>query len=209
MVFFTRFYQVILITSVALTGAGCAGIALDWPVNESIEKPVPLIDGFQGDRWACQREGEYIDGLSKQAFITRWGEPVIKQDTPTGGVWRYEENWRWCGIWLFAIIPIPFVLPVCSTYDEVLFVDGQAVHSKSRRFSAAFAGIVIAPAGVAVPLPVLTRGGTKTENSSTVTRFPQPEGKDYQCHQELTTDKDKNSKSQPSIHTASKTEAEG
>ena len=50
-----------------------------------------------------------------------------KNDHPINGAQTYNNEIEWCGLTIWAIIPIPLLLPVCSSYTEVTFLNGKPV----------------------------------------------------------------------------------
>jgi hypothetical protein len=72
------------------------------------------------------------------------------------------------------IIPIPLVLPVCETFDNVYFEGDVAVSTKSRRFTQSTAGVVFHPSALFFPVPVSIRPGKVTENRAKIRTFPDP-----------------------------------
>ncbi|HEY5717902.1 MAG TPA: hypothetical protein VIS52_05355, partial [Motiliproteus sp.] len=150
---------------------GCVGVMVDTPSNATIEFPVPLRSAADNDRWSCQPNPLPPQGLSKAEFHRAWGPPQRIESQADGELWLYQEQRRWCGTWVFLLIPFPFALPVCETYDHVQFRSDEAVSAASRRFTRSFAGIVLVPV-IPGAMPVLTRGGNKHDSDATVTRFP-------------------------------------
>src|SRR3989338_11335204 len=54
-----------------------------------------------------------------------------KSDHPTNGIVTLESEREWCGVTLWAIIPIPLKLPVCESYTKVtLKINKQPTLSK-------------------------------------------------------------------------------
>jgi hypothetical protein len=171
----------------ALAGAcgGCVGFALDIPTTHEIPNPVPLMpkEGAFGsankpDRWACQSDAQASVPLTKTDFLNSWGVPTEKVATAKGETWIYAERNRWCGLWVFVIIPVPVVLPVCDTYDKVTFEGDAAVSSESRRFRNLVMGIGAHPYGF---FPFMSRPGRVTENRPQVRLAPEREKGDLAC----------------------------
>lgn len=48
-----------------------------------------------------------------------------KSDHPTNGIVTLESEREWCGVTLWAIIPIPLKLPVCESYTKVNFKNNE------------------------------------------------------------------------------------
>lgn len=177
----TRYLRVVGLALVVGIISGCAGFLWDMPHEVDIEQPVPLIEKGWGQRWACQSQAPEAAPIAAADFTTLWGEPSEKVPIEGGERWLYREDGRWCGIWIMVILPIPFELPLCSTYDEVIVRDGVAVRTRSRRFGGRVAGILVSGAYVPIPFPFASRTGTQYENSSTVVIFPASEEDDYVC----------------------------
>jgi hypothetical protein len=175
----------LLLAALASTCAGCVGFALDIPTTHEISNPVPLMakQGAVGSdaklaRWACQPEATVSVPLTKDHFLGRWGAPAEKVAAAKGETWIYAERNRWCGLWVFVIIPVPFVLPVCDTYDKVTFEGDAAVSSESRRFRNLVMGIGAHPYGF---FPFMSRPGRATENRPQVLLAPEREKGDLAC----------------------------
>jgi len=98
--------------------SGCVGLLIDMPSNENIQSPVPRkgsrLFGVTDNRWACQWAPDATPSAKKHDYLGAWGEPTKKSATDKGETWSYGEDWRWCGFWIFAVVPIPFMLPVCG-----------------------------------------------------------------------------------------------
>jgi len=118
-------------------------------------------------RWACESLDGPAKPLTKKEFLEAWGEPDEKISTETGETWIYQENGKWCGVW---ILPIPLMLPVCKTRDEVIFEGDVAVRSNSRRLTRSVAALVVVPMAP-VPVPLVNRSGKKTDGVDTIRLF--------------------------------------
>jgi len=153
--------------------AGCLGYSLDKPETVEVEYPAPPSDIRDApSRRTCESQSESISPLSKGYFLNAWGEPKERVTSINGETWVYEENGRWCGLWLgLIIIPIPLVLPVCETFDNVYFEGDVAVSIKSRRFTRSTAGVFFDPRFLFFPVPVSARTVKENENRS----WPVPE----------------------------------
>lgn len=175
----------LLLAALATASAGCVGFSVEIPSTQEIQNPVPLkvkegaIGG--GDalvRWACQSESGPSVPLTKNHFLNVWGAPAEKVATARGETWIYAESNRWCGLWVFVILPVPVVLPVCDTFDKVSFEGDAAVSSVSRRFRGLLLGIGAHPYGL---FPFMARPGRVTENKPQVHVGPGQEQGDLAC----------------------------
>lgn len=54
----------------------------------------------------------------------------INTDGSETYVTNHEQ--RWCGLTLWAVIPIPLWLPLCKVHTEVTYKDGKAIHVASQ-----------------------------------------------------------------------------
>jgi hypothetical protein len=70
------------------------------------------------------------------------------------------------------------MLPVCETYDRVVFEGDRAVRATSRRLTGSGAGIGVHPAAP-MPIPFSIRPGRVTENRPRIGGVPGVEGRDY------------------------------
>ncbi|MNQ92476.1 hypothetical protein D3C85_1079050 [compost metagenome] len=55
-----------------------------------------------------------------------------KQDHPISGEQIYNKEIEWCGLTIWAIIPIPLLLPVCSSQTKVNFANGKPISSSQK-----------------------------------------------------------------------------
>ena len=164
----------LLLAALATACAGCVGLSIDLPRTQEIQNPVPLKvkKAFGGDsdfeRWACQPD---TGPSTRNNFLLAWGAPSEKVATTKGETWIYAESGRWCGLWIFAILPVPLVLPVCETFDKVDFEGEVAVNSVSRRISGLSMGVGLSPYSFPL-IPFVIRPGRITENRPQVLAFP-------------------------------------
>jgi hypothetical protein len=147
--------------------SGCIGLAIETPSAVEVRDPVPLmakqIIGDTRDRWACQPVPLSMAAATKDDYRASWGAPARTVATPKGETWVYEEGGRWCGVWIFALVPLPLLLPVCQTSDAVDFEGEIAVRSASRRMDAFGAGLMFNPHAM-LPLPFLFRPARANED---------------------------------------------
>ena len=82
----------------SLSCTGCIGFSLDTPETVGVENPLPLsysqndADWGGPGRWACESQSVSFSPLSKDYFLSAWGEPKEKIITGNGETWVYEEN---------------------------------------------------------------------------------------------------------------------
>ena len=69
-------------------------------------------------------EPEYF---SPEKFINSEEIHAAKKNNPTNGTKIYNKKSRWCGLIIFAVIPIPLVLPVCNSFTEVDFENSEII----------------------------------------------------------------------------------
>ena len=171
-----------LLATLAMSCAGCVGVGFDWTTTENIEMPIPLRAPLAAnndfDRWACQPSPD-SPLRTKNDFIGTWGEPHSKEVSAEHEIWTYAESGRWCGIWVAYIVPIPMLLPVCKTYDKIIFENNLAVRSSSRRFVRWAFGFAVHPRTL-IPWPILSRAGNATENRPGINLLFKPES-DESC----------------------------
>ena len=87
-----------LITLLCST-SGCVGIAVETQTSRESE---PLSGYYANGSWHSWREVEH----------------------PENGRVTLDAEQRWCGVTLWAIEPIPLILPVCRGYTQVVFENG-------------------------------------------------------------------------------------
>lgn len=177
-----RIISCLLLFSTLAACSGCAGIMIDRTSSALTERPIPLRAPPEAtsdfDRWACQPNDDSRQA-TKDDFLIAWGEPLRKEINGNTEVWHYAEGRRWCGVWIAFGLPIPILLPVCETYDEVTFESSLSVRARSKRFVRAGFGFTLVPAYPGF-LPVLTRAGNADENSPAIAMFP-PQESDRRC----------------------------
>jgi len=170
--------RALLAVALAMLCTGCVGLMVDMPLTKDIRNPVPhnatkLFGGpndLDRDRWACQAGPDPSVPQAKNRFLASWGPPKEKVVTAKGETWIYAEKGRWCGLWIFLIVPLPILLPVCETFDHVEFENEVAVRSTSRRMDGAGIGLGFLPP---FPIPFLIRPARATENRPRVLVSPE------------------------------------
>ena len=169
--------RVLLITALATGCTGCVGLMVDKPWTREIWNPVPLkakklLGGPDDlDRWACQPGSGSSEPQTKDRFLASWGVPREKVPTGKGETLIYSESGRWCGLWMLVILPLPILLPVCETFDHVVFEDDLAVKSASRRMDGFAIGLGLAP----LPWVAMSRPARATDTRPRVAVFPEKE----------------------------------
>jgi hypothetical protein len=154
--------RLFLVTALAFLCSGCIGamvegpwrVQIDYPrpntANTSYLNPAGIPYSSRGvekqQRWTCRRPLDQSVLASAGSFLASWGEPEERIPTARGETWIYADRWRWCGAWVFLIVPIPIMLPVCSTSDRVEVEDGMATRATSWRVDGAGAGVMLMPA---------------------------------------------------------------
>jgi len=165
----TSFVALLLLATLL---SGCVGFVIETPSDKNIENPVPrnskqIINDTQYNRWACQPTPGSTPSAKKSDYLAIWGEPKKKSVTDKGETWSYGEDGRWCGFWIFAAVaPIPFVLPICETFDHVEFENDIAVRSASRRMVGTGVGVFFYPNPytLVLPIPFVVKPGLVTQS---------------------------------------------
>jgi hypothetical protein len=90
------------------------------------------LTGCVGYTYSKNGEVVYKPDFSPVAnFKYRETPPDRKADkiNPDGSesYFVYDET-KWCGLTVFAIIPIPLWLPTCHAYTEVIYKDGKPLN---------------------------------------------------------------------------------
>jgi hypothetical protein len=174
--------RALLIAALAASCTGCVGLMIDKPWTREVRNPVPLkaknpLGGSDDlDRWACQPGSSSSERQTKDRFLASWGVPKEKVPTAKGESWIYSESGRWCGIWILAILPLPVLLPVCETFDHVVFESDLAIASESRRMDGFAIGAGIFP----LPWAAMARPARATDSHPRVLVFPEKD-KDSAC----------------------------
>lgn len=99
---------VLSITMIILNG--CVGVSLqekDRVFNVSPENSFELRSG--GHSWGLK--GDH--------------QPWHTESHPENGTKKLISHTAWCGITLWALIPIPLKLPVCENYMEATYVNNE------------------------------------------------------------------------------------
>jgi hypothetical protein len=149
---------------------GCVGLVVSTPAELEVKHPGAHKSGLFGQspaRWACERPAR---GVTKSDFVRVWGRPERIVATAAGETWTYGEDARWCGAYLLLLVPVPLMLPVCRTFDEVDFVGETALRSRTRRMDAFGAGITFMPTAIPfpIPFPFALRNATADENQPAI-----------------------------------------
>ena len=66
----------------------------------------------------------------------------VYKNHPINGSQIYNEKVSWCGPTIWAIIPIPILLPTCRTFTELTFKDNVPIRSSTQyiKTTGAFCG---------------------------------------------------------------------
>jgi hypothetical protein len=56
-----------------------------------------------------------------------FGVESARNNHPVNGSQIYNAETKWCGLTIWAIIPIPLMLPVCHSAIEMTFADGKPI----------------------------------------------------------------------------------
>lgn len=154
------FYAAGLIITISAS-PGCVGVALTTPTEVEIRNPSAYQAGWwlsKQHRWSCELPAP----LTKSEFVANWGQPESKSGSDGTEAWIYSETHRLCGAWVWVIVPVPLLMPVCRTHDRVEFKGDTAVLARSRRLDVVGAGISLFPAPL--PGPFWFRHATPAEN---------------------------------------------
>ena len=103
----THFRSFIPALAALFSLSGCVGLQTHTPTNQTS----PATDGYR------------IDGT--QHF---WSQ----SEHPVNGTLTLRSEYEWCGAVLWAIVPLPLILPVCKSYSRVNFADGKPTTNESR-----------------------------------------------------------------------------
>jgi hypothetical protein len=98
-----------LLASLTLA-SGCAGVAFsrNGPVSHE-ESRIAL--GY-GDKLP-EREPDRTNPDGSKTYVT-------------------ADEWRWCGLTIWAVIPVPLWLPVCRDHGEVTYMNGVRVDQTTQ-----------------------------------------------------------------------------
>ena len=112
---------------------GCLGIGA-WVVGlESTSTDAPRLYRERGSvgMSSAAREGDISNSTELKRY---WGEPdtIVAQEDGREE-WIYKRaKWRWAGVILCAIVPLPLILPFGSESVSVRTMQGQ-IESVTRR----------------------------------------------------------------------------
>ena len=73
--------------------------------------------------------------LSKVNLLNRKTPPARiadKKYSDGSEMFVVEHERKWCGLTIFAIIPIPLWLPLCQVHTEVTYKDGKPIQMTSQ-----------------------------------------------------------------------------
>lgn len=89
--------------------------------------------------------------------LTYFGIESAKNNHPENGTQIYNEQNEWCGLTIWAVIPIPLLLPVCKSYEQVTFSNGEPTIRVSHYVKGS--GVLCGPF---VLIPTAMDGGTSS-----------------------------------------------
>jgi uncharacterized protein YceK len=92
--------NLLTVTLVTCLLSGCAGISVS--------------QGSKRDEQALVNQSSFT---LKNGSVLQWD----KTPHPIDGNLVVESDTNWCGLTVWAIIPLPMLLPVCKSYTEVSF----------------------------------------------------------------------------------------
>lgn len=61
-------------------------------------------------------------------LLEHWGEPDEVRETEDGEIWTYRFGWRYTGVRLVVLLPIPLIVPIGEEYVDFV-VRGDTVES--------------------------------------------------------------------------------
>ena len=96
--------------------SGCVGVLALHPETTRHEAP------FAKDKLYQDSAGKVhsTDATTRQAVLRDWGQPSGKEGGADTETWIYNRSNEWCGVVLGLVIPVPLMLPVCSTEDRIV-----------------------------------------------------------------------------------------
>jgi hypothetical protein len=121
---------------------------------------VVTLSGCAGFWVSGNATGEAIElsgNNATQSGVTYFGIESAKDNHPQNGSKIYNERTEWCGLTIWAIIPIPLLLPVCKSYEEVTFTNGEPTKRVSHYVKGS--GLLCGPF---VLIPTGMDGGTSS-----------------------------------------------
>ena len=104
--------------------AGCVGVVSLH--RESVTQAPPFQQNSSYTDSAGKLRG--ANTSTREAVLREWGAPSDRQVDGATETWIYNRGKDWCGLVLGVVIPIPLVLPVCSTEDRIV-LQGDSVVS--------------------------------------------------------------------------------
>ena len=106
--------------------------------------------------YTYSRNGDVVIGTGSSLLVgDQPGPPNRKPDQvyPDGSEMFVVQNEReWCGLTIWAIVPIPLWLPVCHIHTEITYKNGKIIKASSQSpiLSGALCGpLVWVPTGMA------------------------------------------------------------
>ncbi len=76
--------------------------------------------------WLSRNSAVAVKDLPK-TDIEYFDITEARRNHPVNGSQIYNDKREWCGLTVWAGIPIPLWLPVCHSYTKVTFADGQPI----------------------------------------------------------------------------------
>lgn len=157
--------------------SGCIGVSV--LTTTECESSVPICDYiYEKVAWGPNPrqqgsepspEPNYL--LSKEEFISNWGEPtetIVLSDNEVTLVYKNPDVW--CGVFaVWGLWPAPFIAPACESFDRITFKGNRAtyLHFKRENKTALIFGAIMnanTPKTCPKPCP------TQPENSTTDTK---------------------------------------
>jgi hypothetical protein len=102
--------------------SGCVGAVGLYPKSVAYKAPFARNTSYSDSTGELRS----TKTSTQEAFLQEWGKPSHKELSADTECWIYHQRNEVCGVVLGVVIPIPLVLPVCSSEDRICFKNGAA-----------------------------------------------------------------------------------
>lgn len=88
------------------------------------------LSGCVGYNYSHNGDVSVSDDPSQVELRYRSKEPErkpVKVNLDGSRVFRIYDEWKWCGLTIWAIVPVPLWLPTCRNYTDVTYVSEKPI----------------------------------------------------------------------------------
>jgi len=133
--------RITLLIIYCLTLSGCAGISIVSSATE--DKSAALSTSKGMFKAQIRKNGMLIDNISgytQEKVISLWGYPSHTYKKDNKEYWVYSRDTAWRGVVIYAIIPVPLLLPTGDNATTIVFENGQSIGATYEHTNVSFTG---------------------------------------------------------------------